>query len=414
MITSTESAVQAVEKYVDIPEDEIIRAAIGGGTYDLQSLGKYLPNDLTTLKRFSNIQDSNNRAVSETDEEDFEIITLQDELDLIIENFNNEMNPLVPSLENVPLLAGMKVEDGLIYMSGCEIISQHSLSGIATAEVLIAMANGEDGETAAQRITLEIESMLGTEDGETSRALWVSPIQRWADGKVTYRFINMRKGFENATRKAMARWQTVTGGKVKFEEFNETPWSWYLVVQGILPIVRMQEEPLNNALGLAYPGTAIWGVSFLYLDPKCDDKDVPGRNTAYSVALHELGHVLGLQHEHQRWDRNNYLEVNSGGSNYVRIPEISLPELQYISLEWRSYKVWFVTIWYPVFVSHYKIISYFSKTSWDWNSIMLYSRIPVKSSYRSTAYAIQEGNVWLTKNNTELSALDIQFVKSLY
>jgi hypothetical protein len=35
-----------------------------------------------------------------------------------------------------------------------------------------------------------------------------------------------------------------------------------------------------------------------------------GNNCNWGQALHELGHVLGLHHEHKRWERDNYVNVD--------------------------------------------------------------------------------------------------------
>jgi hypothetical protein len=288
------------------------------------------------------------------------------------------------------------------------------MEGIATAEMLIAIANGEDAEAAAQRISSEIESMFGgTVAEEAARGVYLKSIPLWTDGTVTYRWGSMRDSFKTATRNAMDRWQSATGGKVRFNKFSESGWDWFLLIIGSLHIVRIEEKSLGaNTTGQALPGSFAWGISYLYLDPvKCEQNAVltvkAGRNTAYTVALHELGHVLGLQHEHERTDRDTYLNISG----------FKLTEWLFLAstrLVWRSTRVWFITIWYPVWVSWTDTVSSCVKTSWDWNSIMLYDGKQIRPAYANSTNGILKNGVYVTRYNTDLSAKDIEIIKTLY
>lgn len=92
-ISAAEDLIKTVENYVDIPEQEIARTA-GGKANGLQAIGKYLPSDLSTLKRTKIQPASGGRAAGGEEEI---TITLQDELDEIIANFNCAMSLLVPN-----------------------------------------------------------------------------------------------------------------------------------------------------------------------------------------------------------------------------------------------------------------------------------------------------------------------------
>lgn len=60
MVDATESAVETVEQYVNIPEADKFRAAYGAGLFSAQSIGAYLPNDLSTLKRQTGVEGARN------------------------------------------------------------------------------------------------------------------------------------------------------------------------------------------------------------------------------------------------------------------------------------------------------------------------------------------------------------------
>jgi hypothetical protein len=315
---------------------------------------------------------------------------------------------LVPSLESVSLVDGVTVKDGFIYLSEDEIIPQQSIQGIATAEMLLAIANGEDAEAASQRISSEIESMFGsTAAGEAVRGVYLNSVPLWTDATVTYKWGDIRSSFKTATRNAMTRWETATGREVKFKEFSESGWDWFLVVIGALHMVRIEERTLSDASGKALPGSWPWGISYLYLDPnECSLDGSPSTYPVYSVALHELGHVLGLQHEHERADRDTYLDISG-----FRLSEwLTLVSTR---LVWRSVRVLFITIYYPVFETYTEFFSSCVKTAWDWGSIMLYENLRIQPKHVNTTNG-KPDNPNVTKYNTDLSTKDIEIIKTLY
>jgi hypothetical protein len=111
------------------------------------------------------------------------------------------------------------------------------------------------------------------------------------------------------------------------------------------------------------------------------------------TSLHELGHALGLRHEHQRYDRDTYLMVTEGGSAYEKIPE-------YLSgwrWEWMRVRIGWWTISIP-----YLAVWKQRNGAFDFDSIMLYDGFQIKNA----------GG--LTKYNTALSKTDIATVKLMY
>jgi hypothetical protein len=412
MMDASEKAVEAAENYIDIPGEEAARKVNDSRILDMQLLGSYLPDDLTTLKRKS--RGANTRNIEDLEE----TINLQDELNVIVEEYNEALMALVPSVEDVVLPEGVKIEDGFIYLSDDEIVPQNTLAGIAVVEVLTAVANGEDGEKTAQKISHEIEAMMTGDAGDAARGLYIKPIPLWRDGVVYYTWSDIRGSFKNAVEKAMTNWTNATGGEVQFKEYDFNAWNTFLLVIGVNQVVRISEKDLKSgASGEAAPGALPWGISYMHLDPEAViDSDKEGRLSAYSVALHELGHILGLQHEHQRWDRDTYIDVDvtfNNFLNYTRLPELSIG-VPRISLTWKSARVWFATIWYPVISFYIERIDQFAKTAWDFNSIMLYDMFNLKPAYANDTNGRLENGIYKTKRNVKLSSKDIEIIKRIY
>jgi len=214
MMNATEMVMETVNNYVDVPEQEMARSA-KNGSFDIYAFAESLPPDLATRKRQRNMTIFRNRSIMDSDYS--ETITLQDELNEIVDYYTSSIEQIIPYLDYDALPYGVVVKDNFIYMPGGNVIYQYSLDGIATIEVFNAMANGEDPEAAAQRISEEIENMIGDGSTDSARGLFINPILRWQNGTVHYIFnSNMRPDFRTATRNAMNDWESGSGGKVKF------------------------------------------------------------------------------------------------------------------------------------------------------------------------------------------------------
>ena len=186
---------------------------------------------------------------------------------------------------------------------------------------------------------------------------------------------------------AMGRMENATG--MSFEEAEGPEWwleLWHsLFASDDLSILT---EELGNSTGWATVGRT--GRSRLVMD---DDhvQDEEHFN-------HEMGHVFGLLHEHQRYDRDDYVRVGPTGSNYVEIPR-------------RVRHRFFLFTWYT---DHSTTFS----TPYDYHSIMHYPEntgITLGSNGREWDVNEYNNREWGDENgNTWFSPWDIYTIKSLY
>ena len=121
-------------------------------------------------------------------------------------------------------------------------------------------------------------------------AVGVERPQPWPDGVIPYDITKLTVAQQALALRAMLRW-TATGAKIKF-------------------IPRTAEVEYVNFTGRTNAGN---NTSFVgYKKGQHADINI----TAFWweqnewMPTHELGHVLGFFHEHQRWDRDQYLTVH--------------------------------------------------------------------------------------------------------
>ena len=177
-----------------------------------------------------------------------------------------------------------------------------------------------------------------------------------------------------------------------------TPWIDFQLTIGVIGVVIIRDYDYQESNGLITDGEA--GVGYI-LGSIFNEfrlrRDLTEPLRLNRTVLHELGHVLGLQHEHQRADRDDWITVTGTGYNYDKIPQYNDNwhwECQQVRVGW-----WTISIWYPVF---WRTDVSVMSGSFDLKSIMLYNFFKLKNS-----------NNWVDTNNS-LSTGDIDAVKRLY
>ena len=141
-----------------------------------------------------------------------------------------------------------------------------------------------------------------------------------------------------------------------------------------------KEAQLGRTPGWASVGKV--GGSFLEMDV-----DLAGTDENEGHFYHEVGHVLGLLHEHQRYDRDTYVYVDRNGPSYNRLNYDRIPQ-------WRNEKHCF--LWVFCYVTAVRNSTHYD-TPYDFHSVMHYPSTSV------TRITLRNGNTWVVwrANKTE-------------
>lgn len=282
-------------------------------------------------------------------------------------------------------------------IGGDSVIPYRSLEGAVTVEILNAMARGEDVEALVQGMERELEAEFGT---ESSRGVVKAGDGRWPGGVVNYRWGNITQQHKDAVLTAMGTWSSATGNRVGWRELPDNGWNNFQLAIHAIGVVDISTKDLPSGAGWANVGYG-GGHRICEIDISTTDPQSLQR-----VPLHELGHVLGLYHEHQRWNRDDYIIVAnaSDGVNYGKIPK----EISGWRWEWLRIRIgwWTITIPYPCWWS--KTNSY-TTGDFDFKSIMLY---PYLDIHPHKQY-LNDGDPE-TKYNLTLSPHDIEMVNGIY
>ncbi len=407
------------------------------------------------------------------------------DIDRIIKKFEREDKALRPSMGAVLAVdPGVTLtQEGNLIMKSGEVVDTSSLMGVANAVVMNAKARGEDPGVAVDYLRAEMQKKMKENpplmfvwENEASKALapssnlatiqslylhcpsW-SPFMAQGDncmhwnGSIPYVFDGelgdpSDKVLMKAVEDAMQEWTRVTGGRATFHRADESELlRGKLFLKGVVNIGKRNGGTSSSLVGYGLGLRELKiGDEVLY-EPKPWKRDL----LVKSHTRHELGHVIGLLHEHQRWDRDLYVEIppkyrdgQDNYNNYVKKYDLDSsigwhqlvfePQTVYFSYftcwgglfnltcGWRQGSF---TSWYPVwkYVEVKRERTGYGSLGFDCHSIMLYDGLPIKP-FSLPANCVQNitdgptndtGNIIgrVTKLNVEISPQDAEAATGL-
>lgn len=387
---AVEEGLNAISKYVDIGDASA--RALTSSSVELDDFIASLPDDYMQLSRHKS---SSTRSAADAGE----TVTLGEELDEIAEKFEADFKNLIPDPSAALTLDYVQgTETGLLIGDDMEI-PYNSIGGAMTVNVLNAIANGEDAEAMVKEIEEYVESNYDEDDTDTARAVWEASVGTWTNGVVNYRWGSISAEHKAAVLEAMRTWETKTGRKVRFNEYSSRDCNSFFVRICLKGFVTISDDDDISGRGKSTVGYMGGWFSTMQLR-----KTNLSGNELKRAATHELGHVLGLKHEHQRYDRDEYISVTGSGHNYKKIPEYDTG----FRFESRKIRIgWFkVRIFYPIW---WKSQHSYTLGEFDFKSVMLYENQTVKENKRYLNNGAKK-----TKMYADPSENDVRAICKLY
>lgn len=385
-IKTCEKAVNTVSLYTD--EQNSSRSIFN--ELDFNDIGKYLPSDLSLLKR--TVSKDSRSVAGET-------ITLEEELNEIVNEYEDSLKEIMPDYSKASIVEGVNIsESGYIFGNDAEI-PFCSIQGIITTAILNEVADGKNIEDILSTIEEDMSS-LNFESSE--RAITLKSTAYWPNGTINYRWGSITEEHKELMQNAMKIWSDETDNAINFCELDDNGWMNFTLAIHVRGCVIFNTKKLNSGVAGNSMVGCIGGKQELNIS------ETLGKNQYVRTPVHELGHVLGLQHEHMRYNRDNYIEISEEDANdtvnYGKIP------LSISGWRWESRTVkigwWRVTLWYPIFwENEYS----WQSDNFDFESVMLYPNLKVKEDKITQ----NNGNSYTVLYSTP-SKKDIEMIKRMY
>ncbi len=388
-------SIEVLNNYVDM--EEISRSA-DDGIIDSPALLAGLSGNETRVIRGRN-------GIEQT-------VTLKEELEDIAADMEEEFAANAPDVTPLVDLPGIEAgpTPNSIVIEGDQVVDGATPSGAMTISFLKAQANGEDMDAVSQ----DMEKTAASIGVEAGRGFYLSSFARWSKKQVVYHFDNISSGTKKTVRDAAEDWDAKT--EVSFRETNNEAEIFFSKIFWFfgLNVLEIFEHG-GNYRANAHVGAVVW--------PKMNLSLKGTEERRKKTARHELGHVIGLQHEHQRPDRNQYISGNfSGDGSNLNIinPLIIYPVLVWcpITIRFLFFRIRIYLPWIEIRINR----SARTSSTYDYFSIMHYSynwtALKEQTAYiggrkytiTAGAYPWKNGYGWYR----QISLIDVETVNRMY
>ena len=396
-LTFAEKSVELLAKYdIGIPND-YEKASAGGflegsdtGVIDMKDIISNLPNDLNTVTRKRVTETEVNGVMVASEEE----VTLADEMAKLEAELVENIKEIQPDITDATTLDFVsRVDNNTIQIGGDMTIRNDDMSGAITIELLNAEARGEDVDTVLADMGIVTEALNENaedveefdnesslnDEGVAPTGTFQNNTHPWRLGIVFYNFINVPQHVQEMLLAAMNEWEKLTG-VVRFYNCNNSTAPLWTISYGISCISISMESMPPGTYGQATPGFQPYNSGTLKLNNIFSSTNLDNsiKTVLMTTIKHELGHTLGLQHEHQRPDRDTYITLPSSNDsvNLGKLPD-KTKSGSYLKVIWvkKRVRIWFISfyIYYPQFYIKDKYTYINQRTpDYDYFSIMHY------------------------------------------
>lgn len=201
-------------------------------------------------------------------------------------------------------------------------------------------------------------------------------LSKWpkAPNTIDYRFgKSVSDATKNGLRGAMNEWEAAANNRIKYREIRNSGWNQFVWGLGVYWHIWIHES--ENIIGAGESTNSYVPWSTLTIKASAAD------NRTYR---HELGHSLGLIHEHQRPDRDDYVVVIKDNIK----PAAKFAFDKYLKTSCETYG------------------------EFDFKSIMLYNSYSFCINNKKPTLTRKDGTTW--GYNWYLSTLDKEKIKEIY
>jgi predicted Zn-dependent protease len=434
MIFAQKQSIEIIDEYIDLPINNDIKSikTVTSKPLSFNDIWQQLPDDLSTLVRSKATRKLNSQGEYQ---ESIISTSLEEELNNLNEAFELILKNNAQNLTNILTLDGVKLDQntGDILIDDYYRISPLTIEGYIAIKILNSEALGENIEDSVKDINQqfkELASELGIiindnntyENIRTIKGMYYDQVSNlyyseypvlktWQNGLIYFSFKDINQTYQNEIIKAMTDWEQ-GANKIKFQNVVN-----HRCLKFIGDACNYINTPLiitTADLGESTRGNSYIGVGTNpILNLNINSKFNMSISELQPVIRHELGHTIGLHHEHQRYDRddfvewtnNNYKNKYETNSQFIKIPQSLSKKYKYAT---QTYS--FLGIIYDVKSYYRDIVDTITQTptSYDCDSIMHYNGF-FKAKVKCGKYSA--GNII---NNNTISQKDFDTVNFLY